>query len=271
MNQKHIFTIQNLHVSIDKNKILSNISITIQSKEVHVIMGPNGSGKSTLAYALMGFPDYKTQQLKKKSGIFINNKDITHFSPEERAKEGLFLAYQSPVSIPGVSVFNLLRTAYQSIYPSEDSGIKSPHNPALRRSWNASGMTLSEFVSEIKKYARILGIPESLLQRGIHDGFSGGEKKKIEMLEALILKPKFGLFDEIDTGLDVDALQSVSQGIDSLVRQGTGVLIITHYQRILRYIKPTHVHVLVGGEIVESGDITLVQKIEKEGYKRYTS
>lgn len=183
---------------------------------------------------------------------------------------GLFLAFQSPIAIPGVTVSNLLRSAYQSIYGASGKKKDTVQNPVLARRWQAGGMNLSDFTKKLKGYAKLLRIEESFLNRGIHDGFSGGEKKKMEILQALMLAPKFAIFDEIDTGLDVDALKIVASGIDLLQKQGSGVIVITHYQRILRYIKPDTVHIFVDGRIVDEGDYRLAKKIEEKGYSAYT-
>src|SRR3972149_1833406 len=260
----------NLRVSVMDKEILKGISLSVGSGEVHAVMGPNGSGKSTLAMALMGHPSYKV--LSSKNKIQINGKNIVDLPTEERAKKGLFLAFQAPTAIPGVSVVNLLRSAYQEIYSANgQSGQKTDrlHNPLLSRRWQATGLTLTEFTQQLKQYARLLHLSKDFLSRGIHDGFSGGEKKKVEMLQALALRPKFAVFDEIDTGLDVDALKTVASGIGWLKKQGTGVIVITHYQRILRYVKPDFVHVLVAGKIVDTGGAALAKKIEEQGYQRY--
>lgn len=285
--------IKNLRVGIKGKGILHGISISVKPGEVHAVMGPNGSGKSTLAYALMGHPSYEItrndqirpaspkpqrgepiQPIKKQtSAVLLNGKNILGFSSEERAKAGLFLAFQSPIAIPGVSVMNLLRTSYQSLHA--DTKMKKTNdtiqNPVLARRWQTGGMDMITFMKTIKEYAALLKIDESFLSRGIHDGFSGGEKKKMEMLQALVLAPKFAVFDEIDTGLDVDALRVVGLGIERLSKNGTGIIVITHYQRILRYIKPDAVHILVNGKIVDTGKATLAKEIEENGYKKYAN
>lgn len=252
--------ISNLHASIDKKNILQGISFTVRPGEVHAIMGPNGGGKSTLAYALLGHPLYET-----KGKIYIHKKNISGLPTEERAKAGLFLALQSPIAVPGVTVTNLLRTAYEEFYGGTK---KQTQNPVLSRK-NVGTMTIGAFMGMVKQYAGKMRIDESFLFRGIHDGFSGGEKKKMEMLQALVLSPKFAIFDEIDTGLDVDALKIVASGITTLAEKGTGVMIITHYQRILKYVKPDVVHILVNGKIVKTGNADLAKKIEEQGYADY--
>jgi len=245
---KNVLKVLHLRVAIGAKEILRDVSLVVKSSEVHAIMGPNGSGKSTLAYALMGHPSYKIQSSKSK--VQINGKNIIHLPAQERAKAGLFLAFQSPIAVPGVSVFNLLRAAHQEIH-------------------GADNFSVSDFFKLLKKNAKELRIEESFLSRGIHDGFSGGEKKKMEMLQALTLAPKFAIFDEIDTGLDVDALKVVARGISLLSSQGTGIIIITHYQRILKYLKPDVVHILVKGEIVKTGKAFLASEIEEKGYEKY--
>lgn len=265
---KELLTIQNLKVSVEGKEILHGISLTIQPGTVHAVMGPNGSGKSTLAYAVMGHPGY---EWNSNVSIKIGKNEISQLEPEERAKNGLFLAFQSPIAVPGVSVINLMRTAYQEIHKDPSIVQKKTQNPVLDRRWNASDISLSEFMQKIKDYAKALHMDDTFLTRGIHDGFSGGEKKKLEMLQALILAPKYAIFDEIDTGLDVDALKVVASGIEMLTKQGTGVIIITHYQRLLSYVTPDQVHVLVKGHVVKQGDEKLAREIEEKGYKQYVS
>ncbi|MFZ5845417.1 MAG: Fe-S cluster assembly ATPase SufC [Patescibacteria group bacterium] len=264
--------IKNLNVWLDKREILKGVSLTVESGEIHALMGPNGSGKSTLAYALMGHPGYQLKIKNSKCKIEINDKDISQLPTEDRAKAGLFLALQAPIAIPGVSVANLLRASYQEMYGKKTTArVRQVQNPVLARRFQVADFSPEEFNREIRENARQLHLPESFLSRGVHDGLSGGEKKKVEMLQALMLRPKFAIFDEIDTGLDVDALKLVASGIKLLKNQGTGVLVITHYQRILKYLKPDKVHILVNGRIVDSGANTLAKKIEREGYKNYGS
>ncbi len=267
MKEDSNFVIEHLRVGIGEKEILRDISLVVKTGEVHVVMGPNGSGKSTLAYALMGHPTY---DVKGKSKARIGGRNLLTLPTEKRAKLGLFLAFQSPIAIPGVSVMNLLRTSYQELHASTKSPTKPPvQNPLLARRWKASDLSLADFTALVKGNARELSIDEAFLSRAIHDGFSGGEKKKVEMLQALTLAPKFAIFDEIDTGLDVDALRVVARGIGLLSKRGCGVIIITHYQRILKYLKPDIVHVLVSGKIVQTGKASLAKTIEDTGYQRF--
>ncbi len=250
--------IVNLSVFLKDRQILKGINLEVESGTLHVIMGPNGSGKSTLAQALMGNTTYEIQNPKSK--IQINKINIINLKTDERGRLGLFLAFQNPVGIPGVTVAQLLRTAYQLTHKDNKKG-KAGHNPALSV-WKFNEMLLEK--------AKKLGIAQDFLRRGLNETFSGGEKKKLEMLQAIVLTPAYAIFDEIDTGLDVDALKIVAKGIDTLKRNGTGVIVITHYQRILKYAKPDFVHILVGGKIVESGKPDLAKNVEKNGYKKWT-
>lgn len=250
------------HVSaktLSGKSILQDMSMTFESGKIHVIMGPNGSGKSTLANVLMGNPLYTM-----KGKIVLGTTDISKLTTQERAKRGLFLAFQSPIAISGVSVINLLRTAYQEIHPGKKSKTND-HNSMGGKQWSSS-LTIHEFIETTKKYAAVLQIDDSLLSRSIHEGFSGGERKKIELLQSLVLAPEFAVFDEIDTGLDVDALQIVARGIELVRQRGTGCIIITHYQRLLSYLHVDTVMVMKKGCVVKTGDATLIQTIEEKGY-----
>lgn len=254
----------NLFAALSDKLILKGINLAINPGEVHVIMGPNGSGKSTLAGVLMGNPAYEIKDHPDSVGtkIKINDKNIIDLRPDERAIMGLFLAFQNPVGIPGVSVANLLRTAYSLKTKNKDNkNKKTLHNPVL---------SVWEFNERLIEKAKKLGIPSEFLKRSLNEEFSGGEKKKLEMLQAIILAPKYAIFDEIDTGLDVDALKVTSGGIEELRKEGTGILIITHYQRILRFVKPDFVHILIKGSIVATGDYKLAKEVEKNGYKNYS-
>lgn len=239
-------SIKNLTAGLSDKEILRKISLTIEAGSIYVLMGPNGSGKSTFAQIIMGNPTYKVDPSSK---ILLEGKDITTMPPDARAREGIFLAFQNPIAVPGVSVGNLLKNAYQAK--------------------QSKPISVWDFNTKLVEKAKTLGIPQEFLGRAINDTFSGGEKKKIEILQALILKPKFAILDEIDTGLDVDALKVVAGAVLELKQMGTGVVIITHYQRILKYVKPDHVHILVNGMLVASGDHTLALEIEKNGYKKY--
>lgn len=266
--------INRLSASAGKTEILRNVNLIVKTGQVHAIMGPNGSGKSTLANVIMGNPVYQVNIPPGDStgGIYLNRRNISGFTPEKRAKSGIYLAFQSPVPIPGVSVIQLLRSAYKVKYSVSKSGNpKKIHNPVMSTRWDVPDMTIFEFSRIVSKYAQSLALDNILLSRGIHDGFSGGERKKIELLQALVLKPAFAVFDEIDTGLDVDALKTVAAGIKALLQQGCAVVIITHYQRILKYINLTAVHIMVKGTIVRSGDADLVSQIEAHGYGKYLS
>jgi Fe-S cluster assembly ATP-binding protein len=241
MAKKSTLTISHLSAKTKEGKeILRDVSLSFASSKVYAVMGPNGSGKSTLAHVLMGNPEYTIT-----GKVLLNSKNIEKLLTEERARKGIFLSYQSPVAIPGVSVVNLLRTAYQITH---------------------SAMPIEKFMKMMKGYAKELHIDPSLLERSIHDGFSGGEKKKIELLQALVLKPVFAIFDEIDTGLDVDALKVVAYGINALKKAGTGVIMITHYKRLLSYVPVDVVYVLSKGKVIKTGDRKLVSLIERKGY-----
>lgn len=242
--------IKDLHVSSEGlsrseagKQILRGVSLKIKPGEVHALMGPNGSGKSSLSLALMGHPRYKVTSGKIK----IDGKDISTLTPDKRAKLGLFLAMQYPVAIPGVSVTNFLRSSLRNL-----NGKMKP----------------AEFVKTTKAKMVDLKIDESFARRSINDGFSGGEKKKMEVLQLSILKPKYALLDETDSGLDVDALKIVAQVIKKVSGPKIGILLITHYQRILKYIRPDYVHILIDGRIVKSGDYKLAQEIEESGYAK---
>jgi len=236
-------TISHLSAKTKEGKeILHDISLSFASFKVYAVMGPNGSGKSTLAHILMGSSEFS---INYQLSITLNGEDITKLPPEERARKGIFLSYQSPVAIAGVSVVNLLRTAYQTTH---------------------TAMPIEKFMNIIGGYAKELHIDPTLLERGIHDGFSGGERKKIELLQALVLAPTFAIFDEIDTGLDVDALKVVAYGINKLEKAGTGVIMITHYKRLLSYVPVDIVYVFSKGKVIKTGDRKLVSVIERKGY-----
>jgi Fe-S cluster assembly ATP-binding protein len=238
--------IRDLHVSVEGNEILKGVDLTISQGEVHALMGPNGSGKSTLAYTLLGHTKYKVT----KGDILIDGQSILGLTPDKRAKSGLFLAFQYPVTVPGVTMFSFLRAAYNSVHTDEKN--QAP--------------TLFEFREAMNEKMKLLGVDESFMNRYLNEGFSGGEKKRAEILQLALMKPKFAILDETDSGLDIDALRVVAEGVSKLAGSDLGVLIITHYQRILKYIKPNFVHVLYEGKITASGGEELSLKLEEKGY-----
>jgi Fe-S cluster assembly ATP-binding protein len=242
--------IRDLHVSVETDQgrrvILKGVNLTIESGQTHAIMGPNGSGKSTLAYTIAGHPKYTVES----GSIELDGTDVLAMSVDERAKAGLFLAMQYPVEIPGVTVSNFLRTAKTAI---------DGHAPALR-----------QWVGEVRESMSNLRMDSAFTERNVNEGFSGGEKKRHEILQLELLKPRFAVLDETDSGLDVDALKIVSEGVNRAQGStGMGVLLITHYTRILRYIKPDFVHVFVNGRVAEEGGPELADRLEAEGYDRY--
>lgn len=241
--------IHNLHVSIDGKEILKGVDLTVKQGEVHALMGPNGTGKSTLAYTLMGHPAYQVTQ----GEAFFKGKNILELAPDERSHLGLFLAFQYPVSIPGVSVANFLRSALN----------------ARRRAVNPEdkGVSIPEFRRLLKEKMDLLKMDHSFAGRYLNDGFSGGEKKRAEILQMAALQPEITILDETDSGLDIDALRIVSEGINALHGPNLGVLVITHYQRILNYIKPDFVHIMMDGKIAESGGPDLALHLEEHGYE----
>ena len=245
-----VLEIKDLHVSVETEQgpkpILKGVDLTIRKGETHAIMGPNGSGKSTLAYAVAGHPRYEITS----GQILLDGEDITELGPDERAQAGMFLAMQYPVEIPGVTNANFLRTAKTAI---------DGEAPAIR-AW----------MGEVREAMANLRMDESFATRNVNEGFSGGEKKRNEILQLELLKPKFAVLDETDSGLDVDALKIVSEGVNRAKDQtGLGVLLITHYTRILRYIKPDFVHVFVAGRVAEQGGPELAERLEEEGYDRF--
>lgn len=252
------FILKNFNVFLEDRQILHDINLEINAGKIHALMGPNGSGKSTLSQAVMGNPGFEVRS--KKYEIRINGIDLSDLTADQRARRGLFLAFQSPTAIPGVSVANLLRTIYKREEKKKNNGIKSKHNPALN---------VLQFNQMLVKLCQKISIPQEFLGRNINDNFSGGEKKKLEMLQALVLLPKYSIFDEIDTGLDVDSLKIIAESIDELKKGGTGILIITHYYRILKFVRPDFVHILVNGKLVQSGNYKLALEIERNGYQRW--
>jgi Fe-S cluster assembly ATP-binding protein len=240
--------INNLHVSVEGKEILKGVTLTVKQGEVHAIMGPNGTGKSTLAYTLMGHPNYTVTE----GEVLFKGQNILDLEADERSRLGLFLAFQYPVAIPGVTVANFLRSAIN----------------ARRRATNPEdkGIPIPEFRKLLKEKMEMLKMDPAFAGRYLNDGFSGGEKKRAEILQMAILKPEIAILDETDSGLDIDALRIVSEGVNALMGPEMGVLVITHYQRLLNYIKPHVVHVMMGGRIVESGGADLALHLEEHGY-----
>ncbi len=238
-----MLSVNGLKVGINGKLILNEISVKFEDGKIYAIMGPNGSGKSTLSYTIMGNPAYKVQDGK----IFLDTEEITKLPPDQRAKRGIFLAFQNPVEVPGVPSFSFIKTAYNSV----------------------TGQNLSTYVFNkmIKQKLSELGIDDVLLSRNLNEGLSGGERKKMEIIQMAALQPKFAILDEIDSGLDVDSLELVASAINKIHEKSNNtVIIVTHYSRILRYIKPDTVYVLVNGKIAYEGDSALADKIDREGY-----
>ncbi len=247
--------IRDLHAGIEGKEILKGVNLTIHQGDIHALMGPNGSGKSTLAYVIMGHPQYEVFS----GEILLDGKDILEMAPNERAQAGLFLAFQYPVAIPGVTVAHFLRQAMSAVrgYTAQTSSNGQS---------GSSLMPMREFRKELAEAMKMLGIDSSFARRYLNEGFSGGEKKRLEILQMALLRPKFAILDETDSGLDIDAVRAVAEGVKRLVGPDLGVLIITHYQRILNYIQPQHVHVFYEGRIVQSGGPELALKLEEKGY-----
>lgn len=238
--------IKNLHASVEGNEILKGIDLEINPGEKHAVMGPNGGGKSTLANVIAGNDVYEVTQ----GEIIFEGENILELDPEERAHKGVFLSFQYPVEIPGVSVMNFMRTAIN----------------AIRKSKGGEDISGKELLALLKKNSELLGIDRKFLQRYLNEGFSGGEKKRNEIFQMAMLDPKLSILDETDSGLDIDALRIVADGVNKLHRSDNAALVITHYQRLLNYIVPDFVHVLVDGKIVKTGDKNLAIKLEEKGY-----
>ena len=243
-----VLEIRNLHVNVNDKPILKGVNLLVKQGEIHALMGPNGTGKSTLAYALMGHPGYTVTA----GQMLFEGQDLVELEPDERSRLGLFLAFQYPVAIPGVSVANFLRTAINARRKKE--------NPEDK------GMPIPQFRKVLKDKMDLLQVDHSFAGRYLNEGFSGGEKKRAEILQMATLEPKIAVMDETDSGLDIDALRVVAHGVNAMAGPDLGVLVITHYQRILNYVKPHFVHVMLDGKIVESGGADLALHLEEHGY-----
>lgn len=239
--------ITDLHAAVKEKPILKGVNLNILPNKIQVLMGANGSGKTSLSLTLMGHPDY----LVTKGEIILDKIRFNNLTPDERSQNGLFLSFQKPIAISGVCYLNFLRNIYQKSQKIQNNIL-----------------SVRDFLELLKKQAKLLRIKEDLVKRAVNEGLSGGEQKKMEILTMTLLKPKYAVLDEIDTGLDVDALKIVANSLGQL-KETTGLLLITHYQRILKYLKPDLVHIMHEGKIVESGDFQLAERIEKEGYQRY--
>ena len=248
-----LLEIKNLHVSLEGGtEIVRGVDLSVDRNEVHAIMGPNGSGKSTLAYALMGHPAYEVTE----GEILLDGEDVVEMGADERAQRGLFLAFQYPHAVPGVTVASFLRSAVNAIRKARNGGEDDP-------------IKIPEFRKELTAAMDSLKVPKEMTSRYLNDGFSGGEKKRVEILQMALLKPQIAVLDETDSGLDIDALRIVADGVQSLVGPEMGAVVITHYQRILNHIEPDFVHVFADGRIVEEGGPELAHKLEAEGYDAY--
>jgi Fe-S cluster assembly ATP-binding protein len=241
-----LFQIEDLHVSIEGKEIVKGLTLAVDRGEVHAVMGPNASGKSTLANAIMGHPRYQVT----KGRVLFKGEDVTGLTPDERARRGLFLAFQYPRAIPGVTMVNFLRSALRAV--------------------RGTDVPVREFRTMLRETMAMLKIDEDFARRYINDGFSGGEMKRAEVLQMGILQPDMAILDETDSGLDIDALRTVAEGVNSLMTKDRGMLVITHYQRILNYVRPGFVHVLFDGRIIKSGGPELAHELEAEGYERIT-
>lgn len=239
--------IKDLHVAVEGKAILKGVNLTIRDGEVHVLMGPNGSGKSTLSNVLVGNPRYEVTQ----GSIVFNGKDLLALTPEDRAHEGIFMSFQAPTEIPGVSMTNFLRAALN----------------AKRKYFGLEPLPAQEFLKLLREKRQLVGLDARFMNRSVNEGFSGGERKRNEIFQMAVLEPLFSILDETDSGLDVDALRTVAEGFQSLRTPQTSALVITHYQRMLDYMKPDFVHVLADGRIIRDGDVSLGYKIEEKGFE----
>ncbi|MDT2763279.1 Fe-S cluster assembly ATPase SufC [Enterococcus asini] len=239
-----ILEIKNLHVSIEDKEILKGVNLTLKTGEIHAIMGPNGTGKSTLSAAIMGNPNYEVTQ----GEILLDGENVLEMEVDERARKGLFLAMQYPSEIPGVTNAEFMRAAINAKRPEEDK------------------LTVMQFLKKLDQKMALLNMPEEMAERYLNEGFSGGEKKRNEILQLMMLEPSFAILDEIDSGLDIDALKVVAKGVNEMRGDNFGSLIITHYQRLLNYITPDVVHIMMDGRVVLTGDADLAKRLEAEGY-----
>ena len=245
-NTNSLLTIKDLHASVEEKQIIKGLDLDIKPGEVHAIMGPNGAGKSTLGYVLSGRDGYSVES----GSVTLGGEDLLEMETEERARAGLFLAFQYPVEIPGVSNLEFLKASVD----------------AQREARGEEAITSADFLKEAKAACKQVNLPVAFLKRGVNEGFSGGEKKRNELMQMLLLKPKLCILDETDSGLDIDALQVVAEGVNSQRSADRSFIVVTHYQRLLDYIKPDFVHVLSDGKIVKSGDASLALELEAQGY-----
>ncbi len=251
------FEIENLHVSIEDKEILKGVDLTINKGEVHALMGPNGSGKSTLAYVIAGHPAYEVTE----GSIRYNGEDIFELSPDERAQRGIFLAFQYPTVSPGVSMANFLRMAVTNVRNAKAEAAAAETGAEIQK------MAPREFRRLMKEKMALLKMDDAFATRYLNEGFSGGEKKRAEILQMALLEPSLAVLDETDSGLDIDALRVVSDGVNALMNPDMGILLITHYQRLLNHIKPDYVHIMMNGRIVQEGGPELAHELEAKGYE----
>ena len=251
-----LLVVEDLRVAVEGKEILKGLTLTVNAGEVHALMGPNGSGKSTLSFCLMGHPKYQVTGGR----VLYKGQDILVLAPNARAKQGMFLAFQYPTAIPGVTITNFLRAALR--------GVRARPGDGEGRA-GGGDVPVKEFRQTVKTQLKALGIPDSFMNRYVNDGFSGGEKKRLEILQMAVLDPALAVLDETDSGLDIDALKTVAAGINALRTPQRGILLITHYQRLLNYIKPDFVHVLIDGHIARSGGPELALELESTGYRGF--
>lgn len=265
MQNQDELVIRNLHANVDGKEILRGVDLTVRKGEIHALMGPNGSGKSTLANVIMGHPKYEVTE----GEVLFRGQNVLELSPDKRARLGVFLAFQYPSSVPGVSVANFLRRSLEAVRegldPQHDGENPSGAMPKKK------GIPPAEFRKLLQEKMKLLKVDNQFINRSINEGFSGGEKKRAEILQMAMLKPQIAVLDETDSGLDIDALRIVSEGVNALTGPELGILIITHYQRILSYIQPQFVHVMYKGRIIKSGGRELALELEQKGYEWLTS